>query len=108
MKPPIIIEIEDEFLSALFTSAPTVGSLESVMKAVEDFLSMGAVVRIMQAGQPIKQFDSPGQFIDHVNKLLASRVVCPKCEYQFLCAPGWISASNTIGCPKCGEMIQLK
>jgi hypothetical protein len=108
MKIPINVEIEDEFLSALFTPAPTAGSLDSVIEWVENALNMGATVKIIRNGQPFKKLDSPGQFVDHMNKLSASRVECPKCGHQFLCAPGWISASNTIGCQKCGEMIQLK
>ena len=101
----LTIDLEDESLSAVFTRSATAGSLENLLEYV---LKYGATVRLTQNGSLLKEFRSPEELIEYVNSIAASRLKCTKCGHEFQCAQGWISASNTIGCPKCGEMIQLK
>ena len=35
------------------------------------------------------------------------KVKCTKCGYEFECDPGWLKATTTIGCPKCGAWIKI-
>lgn len=100
-----VIESRQESISALFTRLATAGSLENLLKFVQE---SGAAMILVEDGSPVAKFESPDEFIAYVNKILASHVKCDKCGYEFQCAPGWISASNTIGCLKCGNVIQLK
>ena len=105
MKMNFTIDLEDESLSAMFTRSATAGSLENLLEYV---LKYGVAVKLMQNGNLLKEFRSPGQLIEYVNNIVASHVKCTKCGHTFQCAPGWINASNTIGCPKCGAEIKLK
>ena len=58
------IEIEEESVSNLFTALVPTGQFEKVQAAVEDFLQLGAVVKITKDGATIEQFNKPGEFLN--------------------------------------------